>query len=735
MANNNVRFSPDALENGIVWMTPAQYLDLSPSLKDPHGADEQAADLKASLERGEHIQKVPSLTINDAKVIDQDGRHRALAAQAAGIRMIPVKVEGEMPEDGKLVGMMGKMVRLDASALSPKPWKQIVASREYQALPAEKKERLQKQYLNDVVLPRFSKDDQAVARDSFMRQAEMRTPPTMKVDPTEGSGFFSNAAAGLGRTWPTIGMMARSAVPESIGGTKPGEVEAWRNQDAPLMATVGGKVGNFTGTMGMAAPLALAPGANTVLGSALYGAAFGAAQPADSWSERGLNAAEGGATSAGVTTAFRALPTVYRALRDPFTSVGQDRIALDTIGRFAKDQNALLRPMSDVELVPGSPRPLSEVTGDPGIAQLQRAAQAAHPEVANAFNDLKQARMGARGNALRDMSGPQGEREFYEAARSATARRLYGEAFTAPVDQKAAAKLAPQIQELLARPSIQTARAEALKLAQEEGQVLKNADLDGGSMKGLHYTKVALDDQINAAKQAGNANLSRLLEGTRDKLLGVMDQISPDYKAARAVYAADSKPINRMEIAHRLYNKLIPALTDEGGLRSTPAKYAQALREGDELARQVTGMQGAKLADILEPNELKMLRNIGKDVGGESWALDAAKVPGSPTAQYLAQRNAMRQVTGATGLPNWLEQWTFDMMSKRASQIVEGSKTEKLIGARLGQFLAEPKTAAEAAARRAAAAQTIPMSALNFAGSHVLPPVSAATGAAVATGQ
>jgi hypothetical protein len=731
MADKNVRFSPDALENGIVWMTPAQYLDLSPSLKDPH-AGEQAEELKASLERGEHIDKVPSLTINDAKVIDQDGRHRALAAQAAGIRMIPVKVEGEMPEDGKLVSMMGKMVRLDASALSPKPWQKIVASSEYKALPPEKKERLQRQYLNDVVLPRFSKDDQAVARDSFMRQAEMRTPPTMKVDPAEGMGVIEGTRANIGRVGTDLWLGAK----QLVGAAGYDEAQQKRQLDAPLNNAPGATAGKIIGNVGFAAPAMLIPGANTVVGGTLVGGAMGALEPTQSPGERLSNVGWGGATGGTLTAAARALPTAYRALIDPFTATGRDRIALDTIGRFAKDPAAIANVgQVPTELVPGSRMPLSEVTRDPGIAQLERVAQAGHPEVANAFSELKEARMGARRNALRDMSGPEGEREFYEAARSATARRLYGQAFSAPIDQKAAAKLAPQIQELLARPSVQTARAEALKLAQEEGQVLKNADLDGGSMKGLHYTKVALDDQINAAKRDGNDNLARLLTGTRDKLLDVMDRVSPDYKAARAVYAADSKPINRMEVARFMYDKLVPALTDEGGLRASPSRYAEALRQGDDVARRVTGMQGAKLADILEPSELQMLRNIGKDVGSEAWAMDAAKVPGSPTAQYLAGRNAMRQVTGAAGLPNWLESWTFDMLSKRASQIVEGSKTEKLIGARLGQFLAEPKTAAEAAARRAAAAQTIPMSVLNFANERLLPPAAVGAGNAAVNQQ
>ncbi len=62
------------------------------------------------------------------------------------------------------------------------------------------------------------------------------------------------------------------------------------------MNTVGGNVGYVGGALATAP---LAPAASGIKGAAATGAAFGAAQPATSWDERGLNTLAGAGASAG----------------------------------------------------------------------------------------------------------------------------------------------------------------------------------------------------------------------------------------------------------------------------------------------------------------------------------------------------------------------------------------------------------------------------------------------------
>ncbi len=377
--------------------------------------------------------------------------------------------------------------------------------------------------------------------------------------------------------------------------------------------------------------------------------------------------------------------------------------------------------MDTAELVPGSPRSLAEVTGDPGVAQLQRAAQSASPETANVFADARTARLQARKDALMNVAGDSHEKEFFEAAREATAQRLYGQAFKAPIDQAAAKAAAPDIAALLKRPSIQAAQKDAVRIAQEEGVKLTPKKLGDGSIESLHYMKKSLDGMISKAKTAGDApEAARLLE-TQKKLLGVMDQISTDYKAARVTYAADSKPISRMEIGRYLYGELFPAASDVGAEKMTPSKFLATLKKGDEIAQRATGFKGAKLADILTTDDMNMLVGMAHDLGGEMGALERAKVPGSPTAQYLAGQNAMRQVAGPLGMPkSFAESVVAHTLANRWVSLAAKPVEEK-IQQRLAQFLTDPQSAAAAAARRADLQRTIPMSALNFGGQRALP--------------
>jgi len=553
-------------------------------------------------------------------------------------------------------------------------------------------------------------DDEVMAKT----KPSKRTPAKMAAeDPTIGMSSFQRGVAGYGKAGADLvrgtGHLIRDVAELVPGGERAAnavglptseDIAAAKTRDEPLMRTLAGQIGNVTGNIAAAVPTAFIPGANTVAGAGLIGAGYGALQPAAGWLERGQNVIESAGMSAGITGAVRALPAAYRALVSPFREKGQEDIALSTLMRFAKDPNAV-RTAAPSELIPGSKASLAEVTGDPGIAQLQRAAQAKSPEVATLFSDAHTARLQARKDALLSISGDYDDRAFFEAARDQTARRLYGNAFKAPIDPKAAQAVQPAVEELLARPSIVDAKAQALRLAKEEGDVLGAADLEGGSIKGLHYMKRAVDDQIGAAKRAGDNNLARLLMGTKDKLVGVMQKLSPKYAQAMAEYQDASRPINTMDVGRYLYDKLIPAASDVGAERQTPQKFLAALKEGDKMAAKATGFKGAKLADILSTDQLNTVISLAKDVGREIGAVERAKVPGSPTAQYLSGANLLRQVMGPLGLPeSWVEKTIGETLASWGSKF-PFNVAEGKIQSKLGEMLVDPAAAKAVADRQA----------------------------------
>lgn len=110
-------------------------------------------------------------------------------------------------------------------------------------------------------------------------------------------------SAAMGKSVSDVGTALAQAVPGS--GVTRQSVDEMRQRDAPLLKTGAGKAGYLIGSGLVAAPLMMAPGANTVAGSALYGGAMGALSPVGSKDDatapvlNALIGAGGGAAAAG----------------------------------------------------------------------------------------------------------------------------------------------------------------------------------------------------------------------------------------------------------------------------------------------------------------------------------------------------------------------------------------------------------------------------------------------------
>ena len=104
-----------------------------------------------------------------------------------------------------------------------------------------------------------------------------------------------NLAAGAGKAVMDLAQGAG----QYLGITDRADVAATRERDAPLMSTTAGKVGAVAGGVASAVPALMIPGANTVAGAGLVGAAYGALQPSESTKETLTNTAVGGVMGAG----------------------------------------------------------------------------------------------------------------------------------------------------------------------------------------------------------------------------------------------------------------------------------------------------------------------------------------------------------------------------------------------------------------------------------------------------
>ena len=105
------------------------------------------------------------------------------------------------------------------------------------------------------------------------------------VDPTKDMGTGQRLAAGAGKAIYDIGR----GIKQVAGLTEPGEIEQAREMDAPLMKTGAGATGNFLGNVADFVPTMMIPGANTMTGAGVAGAAMGALAPTVEGESRALN--------------------------------------------------------------------------------------------------------------------------------------------------------------------------------------------------------------------------------------------------------------------------------------------------------------------------------------------------------------------------------------------------------------------------------------------------------------
>ncbi len=507
------------------------------------------------------------------------------------------------------------------------------------------------------------------------------------LNETSGLGKFN---AGVGGALTRIGQGAKQMVGMDT------DYQRDRGATDALNKTGAGLTGNVVGNIAALAPMAVLPGAASVGGAAALGAMSGALQPTDTTAERVKNMGVGALTAGTVQGAARypaeiadAAKGVGRGLKatvEPFTEEGRRTILSRTL-RNASEGNpqAAANMAAARELVPGSQPTAAEVAQSPGIAALQRTMSATNPE---AYATRAAQQNEARVRALENMTGGLGGRAAAESSRDAQAAALYGQARTQGLDPAVAQMLKPQIKNLMERmPSGVLEKAK--ELARMNGEVFDK----GGSVNGMHWIKLAVDDALSAGKQTGiGSQTTRALTQFKDDLLTVMDDLSPAYGRARMAYAEASKPINQMSTAQEIADRSINPLT--GAMK--PQQFANALDDGT--AASATGFRGATLDRVFTPRQQQTLENLRQDLARSVAARDLGRGPGSDTVQKLAMSNLLQR----SGLPESV------MRTPLLGRV--GNWAYENADARMKQQLAEALLNPQAAARllNAAPAQGLP---------------------------
>lgn len=376
--------------------------------------------------------------------------------------------------------------------------------------------------------------------------------------------------------------------------------------------------------------------------------------------------------------------TVYgagKAALEPFNQSGRNLIIGRALRQFSGNdaEKAIANMRSAEQLVNGVQPTVAEVAGVPSLAAVQRAV-GGNPITTNAFAARKEANDIARTEALRNIASPTRVSKYQEL-RSRMGDELYTPSLNSAMDF---AELTPELQKdvvaLSKTPAIKRAMGQAQENALNKGYDIGNPN---GSLQGLHETKMALDQEINAVRaklERDNAGAtSAELEGlkaAKDRLLGFIETVSPEYKQARITYAKLSKPVEQLERIANLADKSL-----------NPKDYSVYL---GNFSRE---LEKVKKEGLLSPQQLKRLENLKEDLMRTDFANNAGRGVGSNTMQNLAYNNMLQEVN----LPNLLRRRgmaeTVGNIAARVKDVAYGGANKRLT-TEMAEALLDPQKAA-----------------------------------------
>jgi len=457
--------------------------------------------------------------------------------------------------------------------------------------------------------------------------------PAMNVDPTEGMSIFEKMAAGAGKAVYDIGRGAG----QMLGLVSDKDVAKARELDAPLMATKSGVAGNILGNILTSVPAMMIPGGQGAAGAALTGAGMAALQPTTADESRLKNMALGGAMGAALPAAVSGLKAAKAALYDPLA--GQERIIGGALNRAAGSDAATLAQAlrGKSAATPGVRLSAGQVGGSEGLSALEDAITSALPsgELARAGRSNR----AALADALRGVAKTPEDMAAAMSARESASGNLYNQARAQGVDM---ASLAPEAQANIA--SFQQRIPEDILSRAKELAKINGTPMDNeSSIQGMHWVKKAIDSKIGQAVSSGDKEMARAYQGLQNDLVQGMGEISPLYDAARTTHAQMSQPINQMQVGQSLAQKLIPATAGDIPESLNYASLAKAMQNPDRLAQQATGFSGAKMANVLSPEQMATVQGVTSDASQIAEALKRGMGTGSPTARRLAGGEMLAQ--------------------------------------------------------------------------------------------
>jgi hypothetical protein len=378
-------------------------------------------------------------------------------------------------------------------------------------------------------------------------------------------------------------------------------------------------------------------------------------------------------------------------------------------GRGPEIVNAL---RNRTEIVPGSLPTAAQAAAPVGATRFSAMGDSAARTTPTPFYERAEAQKAAQLAAVQQVGKTPAELKAAEAARSATAKQLYG------ISDNAMVVADDTFSSLLSRPSMDKVLARASDLAAEKGQsfqigqnrpaqVVPSSILDeAGRPMGqtvipgevakypgssLHAMKMAFDDLIKdpATFGIGSAE-AKAIGRTRAQFLNWAESKAPSYRTARETFANQSKPINQMEVGQFLEGKLKPALGEETA-RLRAAGFAGALENAPGTIKRATGeSRFQNLSEVLTPDQLKIVDDVRADLARARQAENqaAAARGAGPDVTLMGT-----EVMGSVRAPNFINNVT--TIANDLLRRMQGKLDQKL-AIELAAEMLDPASAAAA---------------------------------------
>lgn len=299
----------------------------------------------------------------------------------------------------------------------------------------------------------------------------------------------------------------------------------------------------------------------------------------------------------------------------------------------------------------------------PQAQAVARQAMAMTPEETRA---TQLAQEQAREEALLKVAGTPEQLALRETARAVEATKNYREAFK---------QAAPDIpEEFFERPSVKAAAKVADDIATERGR-------DASPMERLHDIKVGLDTVLKDPKAHNLPGLDAALKDTRKKFIDYLNKV-PAYAKARADFAAQSVPINQMQVLQELLKTATEPVT-EGVTRA--GMFARAVEEAPKTIKKSTGQQFfTKLEDVLTPEQMDVVNGVRDEFRRTKLAGEQAKL-GAKAAPEVEELASSR-ISSFTNIPFLNRAWTIaNTVVKRSLGMID----EKL-ATEIGLMMQDP---------------------------------------------